>query len=122
MSPDSTINAAFTLSYVLIPTKQHCTRVDEARGLEIQSRTVLVPITINKLRPITFPFSPRNLASVCITSKLVIIATTIQRPQITFGHPGMSVRDFRREQPSALLSEGFPVSYHPGAAIPALEL
>ena len=122
MSPDSPINAAFTLSYIPIPTKQHCTRVNKARGLEVQSRTVLVPIAINELRPKTFPFSSRNLASVSITRKLVIVATTIQRPQITFCHSSMSIRDFCREQPPALWAEGFPVSDHPGATIPALEL
>ena len=82
----------------------------------------MVPIPINKLGPITFPSGPRDLATIRVTSKLIIIAATIQRPQITFGYSSVPIRDLCREQPTALWSEGFSVTYHPGAAIPALEL
>ena len=122
MSSESASNATFTFSYTFIPTKQHRTGVDEAWGLKVQSPTVLVPIPIYKLGPITFPSSPRDLATIRVTSKLIIIAATIQRPQITFCHSSVPIRDFCREQPSALWSEGFSVSHSSGVTVPTLEL
>ena len=97
MSPNSTINATLTFSNILVSTKQHGTRIDEARGFKIQARTVLVPVTINKLRPMTLPFRSRYMASINLTGKLIIVATTVQRPQVSFGDPRMSMWDLRRK-------------------------
>ena len=121
MSPNSSIYATLALSDIFVPTKQHGTRINEARSFKIQARTVLVPVTIDKLRPTTLPFRSRYMASINITGKLIIFTTTIQRPQVSFGDPRMSMWDLRRKQPPAFWSKGFTVPYYSRAAVPPLK-